>query len=127
MPCSEVRARFEQDPALHALPVVDAGRPVGLIQRRAFMRRFGRPLRGQRLERRACGEVMDRAPLIVEKDTGIPVLARHLARGEQRHLAEGFVVTERGRYAGLGTGQQVIRALTLLLAEQGASGPEALI
>jgi EAL domain-containing protein (putative c-di-GMP-specific phosphodiesterase class I) len=125
-PCSEALARFEQDPALHALPVVDAGRPVGLIERRAFLRRVGRPLRRQRLERRACSEVMDAAPLIVEQDTGIPVLARQLAQGEQRHLAEGFVVTDQGRYAGLGTGQEVMRALSLLLAERGAAGPEAL-
>jgi CBS domain-containing protein len=107
--------------------VVDAGRPVGLIERLAILRRVGRPLRRQRLERRACGAVMDTAPLMVEQDTGIPVLARQLAQGEQRHLVEGFVVTDQGRYAGLGTGQEVMRALSLLLAERGAGGPEAIL
>jgi EAL domain-containing protein (putative c-di-GMP-specific phosphodiesterase class I) len=117
-PCAEVLARFEHDPALHAVPVVDAGRPVGLIERRAFLGRFGQPLHGQRLEREACSDVMDAAPLVVEKDTGIPVLARHIAQ-EQRHLTAGFIVTEQGRYAGLGTGQDVMRELARLLAEPG--------
>jgi hypothetical protein len=55
------------------------------------------------------------------------VLARQLAQGKQRHLAESFVVTDQGRYAGLGTGQEVMRALTRLLAERGAGGPEAIL
>lgn len=121
-PCSEALARFEQDQALQALPVVDAGRPVGLIERRLFLVRFGRAQRRQRLERRACGEVMDAAPLIVEQDIGMTTLAARLADAEPR-LAEGFVLTERGRYAGLGTGQDVLRALTRMLAERDATDP----
>jgi diguanylate cyclase (GGDEF)-like protein len=112
--CSEVLARFEQDRALHAVPVVHDGRPIGLIERHAFLERFVRPFRKELFGRKACSHLMDASPLIVEKDISIQELSNRLAQGERRHLMEGFVLTERGRYVGLGTGQDLMREITRL-------------
>ncbi|MEF7614164.1 diguanylate cyclase [Aquincola sp. MAHUQ-54] len=35
-----------------------------------------------------------------------------LTSADQRYLTEGFIVTEGGRYRGLGTGEQLVRAVT---------------
>jgi len=35
-----------------------------------------------------------------------------LTSSDQRYLAEGFIVTEGGRYLGLGTGEQLVRVVT---------------
>jgi diguanylate cyclase (GGDEF)-like protein len=112
--CSEVLARFEQDGALHAVPVVHDGTPIGLIERHAFLERFVRPFRKELFGRKACSQLMDASPLIVERDIGIQELSNRLAQGERRHLMEGFVLTERGRYVGLGTGQDLMREITRL-------------
>ena len=112
--CSEVLARFEQDRALHAVPVVHDGKPIGLIERHAFLERFVRPFRKELFGRKACSQLMDASPLIVEKDISIQELSNRLAQGERRHLMEGFVLTERGRYVGLGTGQDLMREITRL-------------
>ena len=112
--CSEVLARFEQDRALHAVPVVHDGTPIGLIERHAFLERFVRPFRKELFGRKACSQLMDASPLIVEKDISIQELSNRLAQGERRHLMEGFVLTEQGRYVGLGTGQDLMREITRL-------------
>ena len=121
--CSEVLARFEREQTLHAVAVVHDGRPIGLIERHAFLQRFVRPLRRELLRSRACRELMDPNPLIVDKETSIQELSGHLAQGEQRHLLQGFVLTERGRYVGLGTGQDLMREITRLLYATAGSAP----
>jgi diguanylate cyclase (GGDEF)-like protein len=39
-------------------------------------------------------------------------MAKLLASDDQRYLADGFVITDDGRYAGLGTGEKLVRAVT---------------
>jgi EAL domain-containing protein (putative c-di-GMP-specific phosphodiesterase class I)/GGDEF domain-containing protein len=113
-PSAEVLARFEQDAALHAVPVVEDGKPVGLIERHAFQERFVRPFRRELFGRKPCSAVMDANPLVVEQDMTIQDLSERLALAEPRHLMEGFILTHRGRYAGLGTGQDLMREMTRL-------------
>ena len=40
-----------------------------------------------------------------------------LTSDDQRYLADGFIVTENGRYVGLGTGEQLVRSVTEMRVE----------
>jgi diguanylate cyclase (GGDEF)-like protein len=51
-------------------------------------------------------------PLILDKHTGLDAMTAVLTSSDQRYLTEGFVVTEGGRYFGLGTGEQLVRVVT---------------
>jgi EAL domain-containing protein (putative c-di-GMP-specific phosphodiesterase class I)/GGDEF domain-containing protein len=113
-PSADVLARFEQDPALHAVPVVDDGKPVGLIERHALLERFVRPFRKELFGRKPCSQLMDPSPFVVERDVSIQDLSGRLAQAEARHLMEGFILTDRGSYVGLGTGQDLMREMTRL-------------
>ena len=53
-----------------------------------------------------------RAPLLLDVHTRVDDLTAVLTSSDQRYLAEGFVLTEGGRYRGLGTGQQLVRTVT---------------
>ncbi len=110
----EVFARFERDRSLHAIPVVEKGFPVGLLNRFAFIEAYARPYRKELFGRKPCGGFMDPEPLVVEKQITIQELSNRLVDAESRYLAEGFVLTEAGRYAGLGTGQDLMREITNL-------------
>jgi GGDEF domain-containing protein len=57
---------------------------------------------------------MDAEPLVVEKGSAIQELSARLVDAESRYLAAGFVLTEHGRYAGLGTGRDLVREITNL-------------
>lgn len=110
-----VFARFEANPELESLPVVRSNRPLGLINRHEFFDRFARPYQRELFGRKPCTTFMDDAPLIVPATLPIQELSLALARGERRHLSDGFILTDpAGLYLGMGTGHDLMREITQL-------------
>ncbi|KAF1020990.1 MAG: putative cyclic di-GMP phosphodiesterase PdeA [Paracidovorax wautersii] len=110
---NEVAAVFQNHPTLHAMPVVDdGGRPVGLLNRQQFMDRFAQLYFREVHGRKPCMISANAAPRIVERTDGIAELIAILISNDQSYLADGFIVTEQGLYAGLGTGEQLVKAVT---------------
>lgn len=109
--------RFNADPALRAIPVVNNGTPVGLINRYSFIDRFARPYQRELHGRKSCMELIQNPPLLVEKNMPIQELSHFLAESDDRHFAEGFIITENGRYIGVASGQSLLRELTQMQLE----------
>lgn len=108
----ELVGLFNEHPGIHALAVVEGRTPIGLINRHAFMDRYVQPYQRELYGRKSCTAFMNATPLIVDKATPIEDLARLMA-GENPHgLADGFIVTDKGAYLGLGSGEALIRAIT---------------
>lgn len=103
---------FIADPELQSIPVVDRERPIGLISRFMLIDRFARPYHRELYGKKPCTELMDPAPLVVESRLGIHELSSLLIASERHHLADGFIITDKGRYLGIGTTQDVMRAIT---------------
>ena len=104
---------FQAHPSLHAMAVVDAeGIPLGLINRRDFMDRYTHPYHKELFGRRPCTVFMDASPIMIDKHQGIEQLTSILTSDNQRYLSDGFIITDAGRYLGLGTGEQLVRAVT---------------
>jgi EAL domain-containing protein (putative c-di-GMP-specific phosphodiesterase class I)/GGDEF domain-containing protein len=108
----DVRRVFARWPELHAVAVVEGDYPVGLIDRRSFLDRYAQPYFNELYGRRPCVGLMNDRPLRVERAVPIDSMVRMLAGDDQRYLFEGFVVTDGGRYAGLATGESLVRAVT---------------
>jgi diguanylate cyclase (GGDEF)-like protein len=49
---------------------------------------------------------------LIEREHSVDELIGILTSQDQRYLADGFIVTENGRYVGLGTGEQLVRSVT---------------
>lgn len=111
-PIDEVSAIFQKHPELHALAVVDQGRPVALINRQAFMNDYARMYFREVHGRRPCLSYGNQSPRVVEREDNVENLLGILMSEDQRYLSEGFVVTEKKHYVGLGTGDQLVRAVT---------------
>jgi diguanylate cyclase (GGDEF)-like protein len=109
--------RFNADLALRAIPVVNNGTPVGLINRYSFIDRFAKPYQRELHGRKSCMELIQNPPLLVEKKMPIQELSHFLAESEDRHFAEGFIITESGRYIGVASGQSLLRELTQMQLE----------
>jgi diguanylate cyclase (GGDEF)-like protein len=104
---------FQAHPTLHAMAVVgDDGVPVGLINRRDFMDRYAHPYHKELFGKRPCTVFMDPSPITIDKHQGIEQLTAILTSDNQRYLSDGFIITDSGRYLGLGTGEQLVRAVT---------------
>lgn len=107
-----VAALFHQHTALHALAVVDGTRPVALINRQQFMNHYATLYFREVHGRKSCLAFANPAPRVVELDCDVDQLVGILTSQDQRYLSDGYIVTDNGRYLGLGTGDQLVRAVT---------------
>ncbi|MBC7939388.1 MAG: EAL domain-containing protein [Chitinophagaceae bacterium] len=108
----DVAKIFAADASLRALALVEDGRPVGLLNRQAFVDRYARPYFKELYGRKPCMLFANTTPLVLDKHTGLDAMTAVLTSADQRYLTEGFIVTEGGRYLGLGTGEQLVRVVT---------------
>lgn len=99
-------------PDMHAVALVQDQVPVGLISRKTlqdlYLELYFRDLYG----RRPCTLHANQKPLLVDIHTPIEQLTSVLTSDDQRYLTEGYIITEGGRYIGLGTGEQLVRTVT---------------
>lgn len=115
VPGSDVFERFRAEPNTLAIGVVDAGgRPIGLIERHAFTLKmaaeFGRAL----YARRPVSALMDACPMVFDGAMDAATLFQSLDDSELGGLLGGFIVTESGRYSGVGSGVKVLQAASAL-------------
>ncbi|GAO34733.1 diguanylate cyclase/phosphodiesterase with CBSdomains [Sulfuricella sp. T08] len=103
---------FIGDPELQALPVVKGGLPVGLINRNALIDNLARPYRRELYGKKPCIRLMDPSPLIVEKDMSLQELSHVIVEADRHHLSNGFIITDHGKYLGMGTGHDLVREIT---------------
>jgi signal transduction histidine kinase/ActR/RegA family two-component response regulator len=120
-PGAAVYQRFEREPDVLAIAVVDAaGRPVGIVERNTFFLRmaaeYGRALYAQR----PIAMLMNAAPLVVEAGVGLMAFTGQVLAERPSELLQGFIVVQDGRYAGIGS------ALSLLQATSRANHAHAL-
>ena len=108
----KICANFSEENFLRFLPVVKNGRPVGLINCNEFADTFAHSFRRELLGKKPCAEIMNSTPLLVEKSTPLHELSAFLSEAEIRHFTDGFIITEQGRYLGIGTGQDLLREIT---------------
>ena len=109
---NDVLELFNRLPDLHAVAVVEHDEPVALINRRAFMDRYALPYHRELFGKRPCLQFANASPVVIEKSMTVEQMAKLLASDDQRYLADGFVITDNGKYAGLGTGENLVRAVT---------------
>jgi diguanylate cyclase (GGDEF)-like protein len=87
-------------------------RPVALINRQQFMNHYATLYFREVHGRKPCLAFANLAPRVVELDCDVDQLVGILTSQDQRYLSDGFIVTDNGRYLGLGTGDQLVRAVT---------------
>jgi diguanylate cyclase (GGDEF)-like protein len=108
----ELAQAFLADGELHAMAVVEAGRPIAIVNRMRFMNEYSRQYYREVWGRKSCMMHANREPRLIERHHNVDELIGILTSDDQRYLADGFIVTENGRYAGLGTADQLVRSVT---------------
>ncbi|SLM64090.1 MULTISPECIES: SpoIIE family protein phosphatase [Dickeya] len=103
---------FSRHKDLVSLPVVEAGRPFGLINRHSFLSQMARPYYRELYDRKSCIAFMDKTPLIVEAASSLSDVADKAVISGDRFLADGFIITEHGRYLGIGLGIDLFRIVS---------------
>ena len=109
MRCEEVDLRFQSDPDLAALAVVQDNRPVGLINRYDLITQLSRDYGRALYAKKPVAALMDRTPLIVDASISVDRLESLIADEHQSALLRGFIVTRNGRYYGVGTALSLLQ------------------
>lgn len=107
---SEIFARFEREPDTLVIPVVRDHRPVGLIERNAFLLKIAGPFGHALYSHRPVTQVMDPEPAVVEAGIEIDAFSNIILEGGPGALMRGFIVTREGRYWGVGTAVSLLQA-----------------
>jgi diguanylate cyclase (GGDEF)-like protein len=104
---------FQSDSNLYALAVVDDhGTPVGIINRFRFRETLWNQSGDELLKNRPVALIMDRTPLILDEHAPLEQLSQILSDDTTKYIFDGFIVTRRGKYVGLGTGFGLMRRIT---------------
>ena len=109
---NEVYEIFLKEPKLLIIPVVDGDAPLGLISRFEMIDHFARPYQRELYGKKSCRQFMDATSLIAEQDTTLQELSFRMVQADAHHLFNGFIITDGGRYLGLGTGHDLMREIT---------------
>jgi two-component system, sensor histidine kinase len=117
-PGINVFSRFEREPDTLVIPVVENGRPVGLVERNAFLLKIASAFGHAQYANRPILHVMDPEPAVVEACVSIDTFCDILLKGGPAALTRGFIVTREGRYHGVGTAGSLLLAVNELQRQQ---------
>jgi signal transduction histidine kinase len=107
----EIYDRFQAEPDTLAIAVVDsAGRPIGLIERNAFLVRMAAQYGHALWSGRSVSYWMKTDPVVVDGDMTVAEFCGRVLQERPSHLQQGFIVTCAGRYAGVGTSLALLQA-----------------
>ena len=96
--------RFREEPDTLIVPVVDEDdRPIGLVERNAFFLRMAAEYGRALYANRPISTLMDREPLVVDAEMALAEFTTDSLSYRASDLLRGFIVTEGGRYLGVGT------------------------
>lgn len=108
----EVLEMFATQPTWAGIVNVDHNVPIGLIAREKYVEHFAQPFFKEIYGRKPAATFANMSPRLVEREHNISELMGILTSADQRDLTEGFIVTENGRYIGVGSADQLVRNVT---------------
>ena len=96
---------------LLSLPIIDNGKPIGVISRyelmNIFVSRFGRELHGNKPIR----QLMNHAPLVVDMALPMETAAQYITGNMSFPITEDFIIIENGVYRGIGMVLDLLRIM----------------
>jgi len=115
--CGEVFDWFVAHPAVPAAAILDSrtGAVLGLINRFIFFAKYAKQYVPELFSRKSILKLANRAPLVVDAEVRLADLGATLLVENPDALIECFVVTRRGRYLGVGTGEALLTGKVKLL------------
>ena len=108
----ELAQIFMAHEKLNSVAMIDGTRPVGIINRSRFMNEYSKLYYREVWGRKLCLVHANLAPRLIERNHNVDELVGILTSEDQRYLVDGFIVTNNGRYEGVGTGEQLVRSVT---------------
>jgi len=118
-PVAELLEAFRLQPSLNSIAVLDdEARPVGIVHRNLISDALLKPFATELLARKPVSRLMSTDFLAVELGQSLQQVSRLLTSRARQRIEEDFVITQAGRYHGLGRVIDVLRLITELKIRQ---------
>lgn len=115
--CATVYEMMHASDAPRVIAVVDQnGHVAGLVNRLQFMAKYAQRFIPELYSKRPVTALTNPLAFVVDENMKVSDLATIIARDHPEALREGFVVTQNGKYLGIGTGEALVKAKIALLA-----------
>jgi diguanylate cyclase (GGDEF)-like protein len=105
-------AVFRNNPQWESLPVVQDGKPLGLLQRDALLLLLSKPLYPEIYNPKPVSKVMEVAALVIDERSRLSQASRLITRNRQSRINEEFIVARDGRYRGLARSVELLHHIT---------------
>jgi diguanylate cyclase (GGDEF)-like protein/PAS domain S-box-containing protein len=103
--------RFSNEPDTLIVPVVDGqGRPVGILDRNSFFLKMAAEYGRALYARRPISALMNPEPLVVDAGVRLSDFTADTLSARPSDLLRGYIVTDQGRYIGVGTILSLLQA-----------------
>ena len=112
MRVQELADLFRDHPDHLTLPVVQEGRPLGVVRREQLFDLLAKPLHPEIYNKKPVTAVMESPTLLVDGQLRLEQVSRLVTQKGRPRLTEEFVITKDGRYHGLGQTIDVLRLIT---------------
>lgn len=113
VPAEQVSQLFHDNPSLTSLPVVENGRPLGIISRRHLMESFATRFSHALNWRKPIGEFVE-LTLVVDREAPLQEVSRHITDSDAWDISLDIIITRQGLYAGVGRVSDLLRHFTNL-------------
>jgi GGDEF domain-containing protein len=111
--CQSVVDMFNADVQLYALPVVDdSGVVLGVLRSMDVLRRGTDKFFAAITGRQSCVKIMDENPLVFDANATLRTMSEVVSSLNDRHLVDGYIVSEDGRYFGSGKMTDLLKAVS---------------
>lgn len=104
--------RLQSEPGMFALPVVDDGKPLGLLHKWRVLESFSTPYGRALYEKCQVTQMLSADALVVDFDTPLEEVSQQLIEEDAHYLKQHFIVTRNERYAGLGSTRALLQKIT---------------
>jgi two-component system cell cycle sensor histidine kinase PleC len=119
--CGEIFEWFRANPQVPAVAILDerGGAVLALVNRLLFFARYAQQYTPELYSKKSILKLASTRPLIVDAKVPVSEVSARLLDENPNALVECFVVTSRGRYLGVGTGEALLRSkVDLLMARE---------
>ncbi|WP_160287923.1 bifunctional diguanylate cyclase/phosphodiesterase [Pseudomonas knackmussii] len=118
-PISAILEAFHSQANLNSLAVLDEHqRPVGIVHRHALSDALLKPFATDLFSRKPISRLMSENFLAVERSQSLQQVSRLLTSRARQRIEEDFIITQGGRYLGLGRVIDVLKLITELKIRQ---------
>ncbi len=112
MRVTEVADLFRDHPEQLTFPVVEEGKPLGVVRRERLFDLLAKPLHPEIFNKKPVTAVMESPTLLIDSQLRLEQVSRLVTQKSRPRLTEEFVITKDGRYHGLGQTIDVLRLIT---------------